>query len=222
MSDIIPLLSAPDVPIMAGVPAILGAVDGLADLSAYADFAEGAALVTAENMVGQYLAGQQWGLFDTSGNALFPNALVLQIGLNSTATISMGPVEQESFVSYNKVDNPTQYQLGLCFEGSISDKKAQLDALLALRKGLDLITVRMPEYTGTSCNVIGVTTTRSAQQGADLLMLMVAVQEVRTYATTTYRATQTGYAAQTDDRGVVQAQTPTADQLSAIYPVGVT
>lgn len=214
--DLIPLIEKPDVGIMSGVPAVLGAVDGLSSLSSYGSFIEGATVVEAQKLLSKELLGNSWGLFTKSGTALFPNAMIFMAGMGAQAADSNAPLQDGSFVSYNKVQNPEQYQLGLSFQGSVSDKSTQLAALRALQKGTTLVTFRMPEITLYPVDVVGFNIIREPSRTADLLMVMVTLQEIRNYATTTYKKTQTGIGAITENRGTVQTQSPTSTQTAAI------
>lgn len=217
---IIDALSDPDVYVGSGVPAIIGATSGsLASATDYASLVtstlEASAISGLADLYNS-LTGNEWGLFDSSGTALFPDAIMLQVGGNITRVISNAPVQDGSFTSYNKVANPTQLQVGFSFQGSISAKQTQMAALQALADGTDLVTVRMPEWSQTNVNVVGISFMRSARSGADLLMPVATLQEVRIYATTTYTQTKTGIVATTEQTGTVQATQVTTAQSVAI------
>lgn len=218
--DIIDTLASPVVPISAGVPAVMAlASPTRASAKQYSALASATienAAIEAGAQFYDALRGIEWGLFDQNGVALFPDALVLQIGGSLSASIANAPLEAGSFVSYNKVDTPDQIQLGLSFQGSVAAKAAQFAALEALKKGTDLVTVRMPETTRLNMNVTNISFQRDASSGADLLMPTVVLQEVRAFAATTYTVGKRGTTSVTTNRGVVQAVDATTAQAKAI------
>lgn len=217
---IIETLASPVVAVADGVPAVLAlASPTRASAAQYAALASATIEAAAIEAAAQFYAalrGIEWGLFDQNGVALFPDALVRQIGGSFSGSIANAPLEAGSFVSYNKVGTPDQIQLGLSFQGSVATKAAQFAALEALKKGTDLVTARMPETTRLNMNVTNISFQRDASSGADLLLPTVVLQEVRAFAATAYTIGKKGTTSVTTNQGVVQATDATPAQAKAI------
>ena len=230
-------LTDPEVLVSAGVPAILGLTSGaVATADQYAALVaattEAAAIAQLQSAY-DALTGYEWGIFCntaststisslltslglSSGEAYFPDALVLEMGYQSSRVSAAAPVQNGSFMNYNKTANPDQFMISLSFQGTSAQKNTQLATLLALRDSVTLVSVRMPAWRRQNMNVVGVNFDRNARMTADLLIVNVALQEVRTYATTQVLQTNTGTSTTTEDQGTLQATTPTATQSSSI------
>lgn len=238
-AGVIDSLSDPEVLVSAGVPAILGLTSGaLATADQFAALAAAtveASAISALQEAYDTLTGAQWGLFQNrktgssslvsalentvglgTSLALFPDALVFEVGFNSPTAIAQARIEGGSFVAYNKTLGPRQIQIGMSFSGTSKAKAAQLSKLDALRGSTTLVTVKMPSYSFRNMNVINVSGNRTAQQGADLLVVNVMLQEARLEAQTVIIQTKSGTNASEIDAGNKQAQAPTTAQANAI------
>lgn len=234
---IIASLTDPEILVSEGVPAILGLTSGaVATATQYAALVaattEAAAIAQLQSTYAA-LTGYEWGIFSNAastsvvsdllsslglsqGEAYFPDALVLEMGYQSSRVSASAPVQSGSFMNYNKTANPDQFMIGLSFQGTSAQKNTQLATLLALRDSVTLVSVRMPAWRRQNMNVVGVNFDRNTRMTADLLIVNVALQEVRTYATTQVLQTNNGTATTTEDQGTMQAMTPTAAQASSI------
>lgn len=211
----------PIVPLVTGAPTVTGAVDGGYRLTDFTEelstsvFGTGLSVGASQLML---LRGISWGLFGTdTATPLFPNCLYFEVGLQEQSQITDAPLEQGSFVSYNKNDTPAQYVLGMSL-GPValwSGGNSDFEKLRAMRSSTDLYYVHMPNFVSPAANVVGLATRRTTQNGSDLLLVFVTLREVRTFATV--RTTmKNGYNLEQQNMGVVNAQTPTAAQAKAI------
>lgn len=234
---IIASLTDPEILVSEGVPAILGLTSGaVATADQYAALVaattEAAAIAQLQSSY-DALTGYEWGIFNNTsststvsallsslglgqGEAIFPDALVLEMGYQSSRVSAVAPVENGSFMNYNKTANPDQFMIGLSFQGTSSQKNTQLNTLLALRDSVQLVSVRMPSWRRQNMNVVGVNFDRNTRMTADLLIVNVTLQEVRTYATTQILQTNTGTTATTEDQGTMQTGTPSSTQSASI------
>lgn len=237
---VIESLTNPQVLVSEGVPAILGLTSGAtataAQFAALATATAQGSALSAVQEVYDTLTGTEWGLFknkkSTSSSSivtalenavglgtslsLFPDSLVFEVGFSSPTNIAQARIEGGSFVSYNKTLGPRQIRIGMSFSGSSRSKADQLSRLDNLRKSTTLVSVRMPSYSFQNMNIVDVMGDRSAQQGADLLVVNVILQEARIEAQTVIVQTKNGTTASEVDTGSKQTQTPTSAQANAI------
>lgn len=217
---VIEALAVPLVAAGIGVPSLLAATTKTVSSGAeYASFLEGTAeggAMQAVYGVYNYLKGTEWGLFDQSGAAIFPNAMVRSLSGTLSGRVSNAPLELGSFTSVNKVNEPDQFQVALSFQGSSQIKGAYFSVLEALKKGTDLVTLRMPEMARVNLNVVNITFARDPRSGADLLLPVVVLQEIRSNAATTYAPTKIGTVTTTSTQGDIQAESASSSQTKII------
>ncbi len=210
----------PVVPLVTGAPTIPGAIDGGYRVSDFTETLKDQAFSALYNIAGATLMayrGIAWGLFSTdTGVPIFPKCLYFEVSLQEQGQITDAPVEDGSFVSYNKVDAPAQYVLGMSLGPVSAQQSTDLALLRQMRSSTDLYYVHMPNFISPAVNVVGLSIRRTTQSGADLLLVSVMLREVRTFATATLTTKKNGYSATATQVGVVSAQTPTAAQAKAI------
>lgn len=197
-----PTILYPDVPIYPGVPQLLRAENAGIASSPVLSIGIG----TAENVLLSSLQQvPKWGIFDEFGNQLgidqntttsvlsaVSGALLSQLtgaltpilstfGVDYTreCKISSYPVEQGSFASYNKVQMPATPTVTLMLQGSLNDRTAFLEAIDSACISTDLYSVVTPEYIYANYNLVRYNYARRAQQGVTLLIVEVALEEVR-------------------------------------------
>ena len=239
-TGLISSLTDPQVLISEGVPAILGLTSGViasasASASLIASTAEAAAIAQLQTTY-DALTGYAWGLFPNTqqttstlaaieqslglqqATALFPDSVVMELNVSPSRTVSNAPIEAGSFVSYNKVAEPTRFELVLSFSGTIRSKQKSLQALEALENSTTLVSIRMPEKTYSNLNVISNPINRNARLTADLIIVRVILQEILVFAKTTVTNTKSGTSVSVSDQGSKQAQdadTATAATISS-------
>ena len=243
-AGIIDSLTDPAVLVSAGVPAILGLTSGtIASADQFAALAIStaeAAAISALQETFDTLTGYQWGIFPNkkqtsstllnalkttvgikSNGALFPDAVVYELGVSTSAQIAQALLEGGSFMAYNKTINPKQIRIGMSFSGTSKQKAKQLTKLQDLQETTKLVSVKMPSYTVQNMNVVGVSLERSPRQSADLLMVEVMFQEARAYAQTVVVGTKNGTSASQVDTGSKQTQSASSSQSNAIESGGL-
>lgn len=200
-----PLIPFPNVPSVAGVPALAGS-----------PISDVVALLTSDDPgVSGLTADAEWGLFDDSGNAVLTVDAVISVEHVKDYRVSNYPIEQGSFASYNKVEEPFAHRIVVAKAGSQSDRVdfyAQLDAIA---KGLDLYTIYTPEAHFHNSNVTGWRIPRSAQRGAQMLLAELTVEQIRPAGSSTFTSTARPSGAAQQSGGTVQTQAPSSAQATA-------
>ena len=214
-----------DVPVAAGVPALLGQSSG-AGVAASAS----TTVATMFNAAILAQAERQWGIFTSDNRPVLTSGHVCALGVQSQTSIASAPQEDGAFLSYNKVRMPGMYMVEMLCDGSsmelgsasvlgdmlgafgmpgLSDALqtralfvAALDALVA---DLGLYHIVMPEAVYASVNITGYRIRRDVRQGVSLLLAELSVQEVRLGASATLAGTATPQGQAVRSGGHVQA-----------------
>jgi hypothetical protein len=214
----------PNVPNLPGVPSIprqSGLVSAQQTIVLVASDA-----ITALSLFQQ----PQWGLFTQSGAPAFSavpglgalSALVnnlaqatnvssqsvVELEYRSDHRISTAPLEQGSFLSYNKVAMPFNGRVSYAVGGSVAARSAFLAQARAYEASLDLLSLVMPEYSYDSVNVVHSDFRREARRGVTMFVVDIWVEEVRITGTAQFSATAAPSSASQVNGGTVQAQTP--------------
>lgn len=169
----------PNVPLIAGVPAVLRRVQ------AEADAREQLALADMYDRVDRNRAAD-WGIFNVKGErVLFPDSLV-SVEYTGEQRISDYPVEGGKFETYDKVQMPNGARVSMTKGGTISDRQAFLVGVDLLLQTTDVFDVVTPEVTYLNMNVIHVALVRSATNGATMVTVELVLQEVRQAAKAAY------------------------------------
>lgn len=123
--------------------------------------------------------GKVWGVFNEFG---IPIVLADSFGgmtYDAGSSISKYPVEQGSFSSYNKVNNPSMatvtFHKG---SGGVTGRSLFLTQLETLLKSTISFHIVTPEYVYLTYQIIGINHARTAQDGATLLTVNLDLEEV--------------------------------------------
>ena len=198
-----------DIPVAAGVPALLGQ-------SAGAGWAASAS-TTLATMFDSAIVAQaerQWGIFTQDNRPVLTSGHVRALGVQSQCRIASAPQEDGSFLSYNKVRLPGLYEVEMLCDGSsmelgsasalgdllgaaglpglsgaLQTRGLFLAALDALVADLGLYHIVMPEAVYANVNVTGYRLRREVRLGVSLLLAELSVQEVRLGASATVAGT---------------------------------
>ena len=133
----------------------------------------GAALIKA-------IFGNVWGLFNEFGLPVLLADNVLGLSYQAASSIANAPIEQGSFASYNKVASPAQAVVQMSKgSGSSLERGAFLAQLLAYEGSTLKFYVISPEFVHRNMCITGVDYARSAQEGVQLIVVNVQLEEVR-------------------------------------------
>lgn len=228
----VPLPSVWDLPVVSGIPSVLGQSAGNALSTAASDLL-GQAAATIQISA----AFKQWGIFKGT-TPVVTSARVIELGHEAAYQASTAPTEEGNFVSYNKTKIPGlttvvlicdgsesglsvlsgfadgiasgfQKVLGsITGAGSVQVRKSFFTSLETVVADTNLYDVHMPEYTFKNANIVGYRFRRSEVDGLTMPVVEVQLQEIRNTATLTYRDTtsKTPSASTAVEGGQVQIQ----------------
>lgn len=146
-------LTFPNVPDLPGVPQLArAALPNAASLTV----ALGGAVLSS--LFGSLSTQNQWGIFDSSGNAVISPDSILSFGHHPRWKISDFPVQgtgnnPTAFASYNKVKLPFDCRVRMSKGGNVSDRKTFLTTLDALAESIDTYSIITPEYTYQNADI---------------------------------------------------------------------
>ena len=133
----------------------------------------GAAIIRA-------IFGNVWGLVNEFGVPVLLADNVLGLSFQSASTIVNAPIEGGSFASYNKIATPSQAVVQMSKgSGGALMRGAFLAQLLALEGSTLKFYVVSPEFVHRNMCITNVDYARSAQEGVQLIVVNVSLEEVR-------------------------------------------
>jgi len=133
----------------------------------------GAAIIRA-------IFGNVWGLVNEFGVPVVLADNVLGLSFQSASTIVNAPIEGGSFASYNKIATPSQAVVQMSKgSGGALERGAFLAQLLALEGSTLKFYVISPEFVHRNMCITNVDYARSAQEGVQLIVVNVSLEEVR-------------------------------------------
>lgn len=201
----------PSVPAAPGVPALLSTIDQVQNTVVLA--------VADALLVLNMFAPPQWGLFASGVQVVKPDS-VISVSYRQDDRISSAPQEQGGFNSYNKVALPYDARITFAKGGTVAQKNAFINSIMAAQKSLNLYEVVTPEAVYFSANVVHHDYDRSQRSGAGLLLVDVWVEEVRIGGTSQFTNTQNSASQSSQNQGQVQAGTPTSSEVPPTSSIG--
>lgn len=156
-----------------------------------------------------------YGIYDISGASPITVDSFVGVLMGKGYDISTYPVEQGSFESYNKVEQPFRGTLRLARARGVAERSKFLDQLDALCKTTDLYTLVTPERTYRNVNFIEHEYDRTGERGAGMILADVRFMEVRQSTVTIFTETRAPDGAAPVDGGQRQAREPTKEETAA-------
>ena len=159
---------------MIGMPKLASGFKGLVSSGGNALIGlGGAAIIRA-------IFGNVWGLVNEFGVPVVLADNVLGLSFQSASTIVNAPIEGGSFASYNKIATPSQAVVQMSKgSGGALMRGAFLAQLLALEGSTLKFYVISPEFVHRNMCITNVDYARSAQEGVQLIVVNVSLEEVR-------------------------------------------
>lgn len=190
----------PHVPQVAGVPALLRAGAQIFDTLTLG-------FLGAGELVNQIIGSEpvRWGVFDSTGKAIAQYDSVASMDYRSDSRVSDYPIENGSFASFNKVDQPFTISVLLRCAGDDTRRNTFQNDLRDARASLTLYTVIVPDGTFTNCNLVALDWQRTTERGANVINAYCEFQEIRQRGTTAFSQTQDPSGASPTEIGQVQA-----------------
>ncbi len=172
MSSIIPLPQFPNVPPYPGVPQLVRP-PGVSASAPSVQQALAAAVANAR------IAQRPWGIQDASGNLVVQPDSIIDTDYEKSFDVITAPLEDGSFTSFNKIENPYQKSVVLVKGGTKAERRALLQACDALVASLSLYTIITPEKRYTNANCTHYSLPRHSAQGANFLAVRLYFTQIR-------------------------------------------
>lgn len=127
-----------------------------------------------------FVVPPKWGIYlPGSSTKAIEVASVVAMDIAGSADVSDYPIEQGSFVSYNKVLLPDVFQFRIAQDGQEASRTYFLDWLQRAKNGLDVFDVVCPEFVYPNATLIRYTIRRTAESGASMVTADCVFQQVR-------------------------------------------
>lgn len=197
---IIPKPEFPLIPKVAGVPAVLRSAGQILNTLT-------SGLIPGNEIVNSLIGSEpvRWGVFGPSGTAIAQYDSVASVSYRNNTNISEYPIEQGSFASYNKVDNPFNITVLLSKGGNETDRNTFTNDLRDALHALTLYTVITEDGTFRNCNLQNIDWQREATNGAHMIRAYCEFTEIRQRGTTAFSQTADPSGADPQNNGQVQA-----------------
>lgn len=180
-----PLITFPNVPLVAGVPNVNRSAYGIAVLSGI--FAG----LSKFGIKDPFDTTANWQIVDKNGVPVLLPDSVISFEYKKENKISDYPVEQGSFASYNKVTSPFDARIIMtCTGQGKMSREAFIKAVEDMQKSLNLYTIITPDKVYTSVNLESHNYKRTSNQGVRLLTVEAIFSEVRVTANVLYSPAQ--------------------------------
>ena len=165
-----PFIPFPDVPLLAGVPALIRSAGQTIPI-----VTQQPPLAVAKN-----LNAIKWGIFSIDGGeVLIPDSFI-SFEYKAEQKIPTYPIEDGSFASYNKIALPFDLRLIVSCNGNGALPKSEfLSTIQAMQESLDVYDIVTPDDTYNNCNLIHYDYRRDAHNGISLITAQLWFQEVR-------------------------------------------
>lgn len=127
-----------------------------------------------------FVVPPKWGIYmPGSSTKAIEVASVVAMDIVGSADVSDYPIEQGSFVSYNKVILPDVFQFRIAQDGQEASRTYFLDWLQRAKNGLGVFDVVCPEFVYPNATLIRYTIRRTAESGASMVTADCVFQQVR-------------------------------------------
>lgn len=146
----------------------------------------------------------QWGIFDQGGEPIVDADNVAGVDDGKEYRIANYPLEQGSFLSYNKVATPAEIRIAMSKGGTLSDRQDFLKTLKSLQGDLKLYNVVTPEEVFTNMNIANVRKSRTQSNGATMITVEVTLVEIRIAPAASFSNSKSTSGASPVDNGPVQ------------------
>lgn len=238
--SVIPLQSVWDIPVAAGVPALLGQ-----SVPTGIQASASTILATALDEYTISSAASHWGIFTSDNQPVLTSGHVRAVEVQREQVVTDAPVEEGAFMSYNKVKRPSLIRLEIICDGSgfsygdadavtsllasfaaggapsgLSIRQAFTKILDGLVSDLNLYQVHTPEQSYLNMNVTSYRIRRSSESGITMIGAEIDMQEIRLVSTGTLTQTVSPSGEAKSFSGPVATQSATSAQAAAVKDAG--
>lgn len=121
----------------------------------------------------------QWTLMAATGGPAVTFTSFLSMDLRAESQVVTGAIEEGSFASYNKVEQPLQIDVQLGIQGDAAELQDALATIDELQNSIDLLSLVTPNAEYTSLNLESYSYQRKREAGASVLWVDLALVEVK-------------------------------------------
>lgn len=152
----------------------------------------------------------------TFSDNVLPNAAMFDMQVRSGGTVVSSPIEQGSFISYNKITEPLEITATLAFSGSDAFLQSALDSLNTLKQSVTTFSIQTPAYEYENMTLQNFDYAWRREDGRGVLYVSAMFIEIRevqiayTDTTITEADSKDPSAVSNQNTGLKQAQEPTA------------
>lgn len=213
-SVFVPKPPFPNVPFLLGVPQLVRALlfqpANAVTLGAQAQ----------HNLWASAQVAASWGVFDSNGNKVINPDNIYAFDDRQEWRLSDYPVQRGAFSSFNKVIVPFEDSLRMTKGGSLTERRAFLKSIDAIAGDTNLYSIRTPEKTYLSVNILRTELLRRSSEGAYFLEVDIffrnIVEQTAQYSTAAANTAdaQNSAALPAVNQGNVQAVPLTSAQSS--------
>lgn len=157
----------------------------------------------------------------TFSDNVLPNAAMFEMQVRCGGTVVSSPIEQGSFISYNKTTKPLEITATLAFSGSDAFLQSALDSLKTLKQSVTTFSIQTPVYEYESMTLQNFDYVLRREDGRGVLyvsaMFIEISEEQLTYTDTTITEadSKSPSAVSNENTGLKQAQEPTQAEQTA-------
>lgn len=124
--------------------------------------------------------GNRWGVFNQFGIPILLADTFESLQYTNTSQVAQAPVENGSFASYNKVQNPYKASVILTKGvGGPTQRGIFIAQLEMLQRSTLLFHIVTPDFVHINANIIGFDYARNPQDGARIIVAKLHFEEVR-------------------------------------------
>lgn len=120
-----------------------------------------------------------WMLVDENGEQAVPFNVYLSMNVKNESKVVSAPVENGSFVTYNKATSPIQITASLAITGKPDEIKSALSIIMDMVGDTSIVSLVTPDYEYKSLCIASCNYRRSADNGIDMLIVDCSLIEVR-------------------------------------------
>jgi len=210
----------PDVPNLPGVPSLprdpsalvpaLGLGGGISADFANQDAAPGLPADATQ---------ERWGIYDASDQPVIVPDSIVGVDFRAESRVADYPIENGSFGSYNKVQEPFDFMFTMTCGGDPGTRKAFLEKLESLRKDTGaLYKAVTPEGEWPNITIERYDWRRDARAGVQMLTVQVMAREVRAVTGNSYTQQSGQNPAQATQQTLQNTGTPPLDPATTRSP----
>ena len=157
----------------------------------------------------------------TFSDNVLPNAAMFDMQVRCGGTVVSSPIEQGSFISYNKTTEPLEITATLAFSGSDAFLQSALDSLNTLKQSVTTFSIQTPAYEYENMTLQNFDYAWRREDGRGVLYVSAVfieiggVQVAYTDTTITEADSKSPSAVSKQNAGLKQAQEPSQAEQTA-------